>query len=289
MGADLAQTVLDGLMVGGLYAAVAVGITLVLGIVGILNFAHGQMVMLGAYIAFFTVSAGYGFWPALLLAMIAMGFFGLILERLIFRRTLGDHMAGLAVSLGLILVVENLAAAVFTPNPRSFDPPLAGSIQLLGITVAAQRLLVLGLVAVLVAALYLFLKYTRYGKAIRAMGQNRTGAALVGVQITQVTALIFAIGSAMAGAAGVLYGSLFAVTPYMASGALTKGFILTVLGGLGSVPGVVVAGFLLGLAESFGSRYLSAEFRDGYGFILMIVALLFFPTGLFGSRGKARV
>jgi branched-chain amino acid transport system permease protein len=278
MWTDVAQTVLDGLMVGGLYATVAVGITLVFGIMGILNFAHGQMVMLGAYIAFFCVTSGWGFWVGLGVAMAAMAVFGLVLERLIFRHTLTDHMTGLTASLGIIMVVENLAAAVFTPDHRTFDP-----------TLSAQRLLVLVLVLLLVAGFYLFLQKTRLGKAIRAMGQNRTGAALAGVQIKQITALVFVLGSAMAGAAGVLYGSLFSINPYMAGGPLMKGFILTVLGGLGSVPGAVVAGFLLGLAESFGSRYLSASFRDGYGFILMIVALLYFPTGLFGARGKARV
>lgn len=286
---DIAQTAVDGLMVGGLYATVAVGVTLVFGIMGILNFAHGQMVMLGAYVAFYSVTAGWGFWPGLALAAVSMALFGLILERLIFRHTLTDHMAGLTVSLGIIMVVENLASAVFTPDHRTFDPPLAGSVQFAGMTLSAQRLLVLALVLLLVGTFYLFLQKTRFGKAIRAMGQNRTGAALVGVQITHVTAVVFAIGSAMAGAAGVLYGSLFAITPYMAAGPLMKGLILTVLGGLGSVPGAVAAGFLLGLAESFGARYLSASFRDGYGFILMIVTLLYFPTGLFGARGKARV
>jgi branched-chain amino acid transport system permease protein len=286
---DIAQTAVDGLMVGGLYATVAVGVTLVFGIMGILNFAHGQMVMLGAYVAFYSVTAGWGFWPGLVLAALSMALFGLILERLIFRHTLTDHMAGLTVSLGIIMVVENLASAVFTPDHRTFAPPLAGSVQFAGMTLPAQRLLVLALVLLLVGTFYLFLQKTRFGKAIRAMGQNRTGAALVGVQITHVTAMVFAIGSAMAGAAGVLYGSLFAITPYMAAGPLMKGLILTVLGGLGSVPGAVAAGFLLGLAESFGSRYLSASFRDGYGFILMIMTLLYFPTGLFGARGKARV
>jgi branched-chain amino acid transport system permease protein len=286
---DIAQTAVDGLMVGGLYATVAVGVTLVFGIMGILNFAHGQMVMLGAYVAFYSVTAGWGFWPGLVIAALSMALFGLILERLIFRHTLTDHMAGLTVSLGIIMVVENLASAVFTPDHRTFAPPLAGSVQFAGMTLPAQRLLVLALVLLLVGTFYLFLQKARFGKAIRAMGQNRTGAALVGVQITHVTAMVFAIGSAMAGAAGVLYGSLFAITPYMAAGPLMKGLILTVLGGLGSVPGAVAAGFLLGLAESFGSRYLSASFRDGYGFILMIVTLLYFPTGLFGARGKARV
>ena len=283
---DLIQTLLDGLMVGGLYATVAIGITLVFGIMGILNFAHGQMLMLGAYTAFFVVSAGLGFWPALL---IAMGALGLLLERIVFRFTLTDHMQGLTASLGLIMVIENLAAAAFTPDHRTFEPPLPGSFQLGPLTLSSQRMLVLALVVVLVVACYLFLQKTRIGKAIRAMGQNRTGAALVGIQTSQVTAVVFVLGSAMAGAAGVLYGSLFAITPYMAAAPLMKGFILTVLGGLGSVPGAVLAGFLLGVAESLGSRYLSASFRDGYGFILMIIALLYFPRGLFGARGKVRV
>lgn len=286
---DLIQTLLDGLMVGGLYATVAVGVTLVFGIMGILNFAHGQMVMLGAYTAFFVVSAGLGFWPALLVGMVAMGLLGLLLERIVFRYTLTDHMQGLTASLGLIMVIEHLAAAAFTPDPRHFDPPFPGSFEIAGLTLSSQRMLVLVLVVVLVVACYLFLQKTRIGKAIRAMGQNRTGAALVGIQTTQVTAVVFVLGSAMAGAAGVLYGSLFAITPYMAAAPLMKGFILTVLGGLGSVPGAVIAGFLLGVAESLGSRYLSASFRDGYGFILLIVALLFFPRGLFGLRGKIRV
>ena len=286
---DLIQTILDGLMVGGLYATVAIGVTLVFGIMGILNFAHGQMVMLGAYTAFFVVSSGLGFWPALLVGMAAMGLLGLVLERVVFRYTLTDHMQGLTASLGLIMVIENIAAAAFTPDPRHFDPPLPGSFQIAGLTLSSQRMLVLALVIVLVVACYLFLQKTRIGKAIRAMGQNRTGAALVGIQTTQVTAVVFMLGSAMAGAAGVLYGSLFAIHPYMAAAPLMKGFILTVLGGLGSVPGAVVAGFLLGLAESLGSRYFSASFRDGYGFILLIVALLYFPRGLFGYRGKVRV
>lgn len=289
MGADIAQTVLDGLMVGGLYASVAVGITLVFGILGILNFAHGQMMMLGAYVAFFSVAAGLGFWVGLLLAMVSMALFSLVLERLVFRYTLTDHMGALTASLGLIMVIENIAAAVFTPDHRTLEPPFPGSVDVFGLTLPQQRLLVLVLVVVLVALCYLFLQKTRLGKAIRAMGQNRTGAALVGVRTTHITAVVFMLGSAMAGAAGALYASLFSITPHMAGAPLMKGFILTVLGGLGSVPGAIAAGCLLGLAESFGSRYLSAAFRDGYGFILMIICLLFFPTGLFGSRTRARV
>jgi branched-chain amino acid transport system permease protein len=289
MFADIAQTIVDGLMVGGLYASVAVGITLVFGIMGVLNFAHGQMVMLGAYVAYFCVRAGWGFGIGVLLAMVTMAMFAWLMERLVFRHVQNDHMAGLTASLGLIMVIENVSAAVFTPDQRTMDPPYPGSFELVGLTLPLQRVLVLLAVVGLVAVFYLFLQKTRLGKAVRAMGQNRTGASLVGVQTTQITSLVFMIGSAMAGAAGALYASLFAITPYMASAPLMKGFILTVLGGLGSVPGAVAAGCLLGLAESFGSRYFSASFRDGYGFILLIVCLLFFPTGLFGIRGRARV
>jgi len=285
---DFVQTSIDGLMVGGLYATVALGITLVFGLVGILNFAHGQSVMLGAYVTFFVVSAGYPFWLGALFAAIAMGLFGALLERAVFRRTLGDPLAGLAVSLGIIMIVENLAAAAFSPDPRFVDPPVSASVQIGPLILSSQRLLVLFVSVVLIGGFNLFLQRATLGKAIRAMAQSREGAALVGVRVPMISRAIFTIGSALAGAAGALYASLFAITPYMGATPLTKGFILAALGGLGSVPGAIAAGFLLGLAESFGSRYLSASFRDGYGFIILIFALLFLPTGLFGA-GKARV
>jgi branched-chain amino acid transport system permease protein len=288
MWLDLVQTASDGLMVGGLYAGVALGITLVFGLVGMLNFAHGQMVMLGAYVAFFATVAGLGFWVGLGLAMVAMALFGALLERTIFRRTLSDPMMGLTVSLGLIMIIENLAAAWFTADPRFMEPPLSGELRLGPLVLSAQRLLVMALTTVLIGGFYLFLKATTLGKAIRAMAQNRQGAALVGVKVTRVSAVIFAIGSGLAGAAGALYGSLFAISPFMGNAPLMKGFILAAFGGLGSVPGAIVAGCLLGLAESFGSRYLSASFRDGYGFVVLILTLLLMPNGLFGAR-KARI
>ncbi|MGB3866983.1 MAG: branched-chain amino acid ABC transporter permease [Xanthobacteraceae bacterium] len=285
---DIFQTSLDGLMVGSLYAMVALGITLVFGLVGILNFAHGQSVMLGAYVCFFVVSAGYPFWAGAILATLSMGVFGALLERAVFRRTLGDPFAGLAVSLGLIMIIENVAAAGFTPDPRFMDSPVSGSFTLGPVVLSSQRSLVFMISSALIVGFWLFLQRATLGKAIRAMAQSRQGAALVGVRVDTVSRSIFAIGSALAGASGALYASLFAVTPYMGATPLTKGFILAALGGLGSVPGAIAAGFLLGLAESFGARYLSASFRDGYGFIILIFALLFLPTGLFGA-GKARV
>ena len=285
---DFIQTTIDGLMVGGLYATAALGITLVFGLVGILNFAHGQSVMLGAYVTFFVVQAGYPFWLGAALAMLLMGLFGAALERGLFRRTLGDPLAGLAVSLGVIMVVENVATAAFTPDPRFVDPPVSGSITVGPLILSSQRMLVLVVSIALIGGFYLFLERARLGKAIRAMAQSREGAALVGVRVATVSSAIFTIGSALAGGAGALYASLFAVTPFMGASAVTKGFILAALGGLGSVPGAIAAGVMLGLAESFGSRYLSASFRDGYGFIILILSLLFLPTGLFGA-GKGRV
>jgi branched-chain amino acid transport system permease protein len=285
---DILQTSLDGVMVGSLYAMVALGITLVFGLVGILNFAHGQSVMLGAYVCFFVVGAGYSFWAGAVLATLAMGLFGALLERAVFRRTLGDPFAGLAVSLGLIMIIENVAAASLTPDPRFMDPPVSGNFAVGPLILSSQRSLVFVISSTLMVGFWLFLQRATLGKAIRAMSQSRKGAALVGIRVDTVSRSIFAVGSALAGAAGALYASLFAVTPFMGAAPLTKGFILTALGGLGSVPGAIAAGFLLGLAESFGSRYLSASFRDGYGFIILIFALLFLPTGLFGA-GKGRV
>ena len=283
----VAQTVIDGLMIGGLYATVALGITLVFGLVGILNFSHGQSVMLGAYVAYFAVIAGLGFWVGLLLSMATMAALGGILERAVFRRTLGDPLMGLVASLGLIMVIENLAASQFTPDPRFLTPPLSGSVHIGPLQIASQRLLVLGVSLVLVGGFYAFLRGAKLGKAILGMAQNRQGAALVGIRVSRISQVIFMIGSALAGASGALYASLFAITPFMGHTPLMKGFILAALGGLGSVPGAIAAGFLLGLAESFGSRYFSASFRDGYGFIILIFALMFLPTGLFGqSRGR---
>jgi branched-chain amino acid transport system permease protein len=285
---DVGQTVFDGLMVGGLYATVALGITLVLGLVGIVNFAHGQVVMLGAYVTFF-VAAISGFWVGLLCSIVLMGVLGAGMERFIFRGTLGDHMAGLTISLGLIMIIENLATMAFSPDPRFLIPPVSGSINIGPFIFATQRLLVLLVCVALIGAFSLYLQKARMGKAIRGMAQNRLGAALVGIRVTRVTIVIFAIGSALAGGAGSLFASLFPITPFMSSALLMKGFILAVLGGIGSVPGAIAAGCLLGLAESFGSRYLDASFRDGYGFILMIFALLFFPAGLFGGSTRERV
>jgi len=165
MWLDFFQTAFDGLMVGGLYASVALGITLVFGLMGILNFAHGQMVMLGAYIAFFCAASGWGFWVGITMSMLAMAAFGAVLERAIFRRTLTDPMAGLTVSLGIIMIVENLAAAFFTPDPRFMDPPLAGDVRIGPLALSSQRLLVLMLSAALITAFYLFLSRTRLGKA----------------------------------------------------------------------------------------------------------------------------
>jgi branched-chain amino acid transport system permease protein len=288
MWIDILQTTFDGLMVGGLYASVALGITLVLGLVGVVNFAHGQMVMLGAYVTFF-VAAVWGFWVGLAVAMISMAALGIAFEALLFRHTIGNHMMGLTISLGLIMIIDNLATNAFSPDPKFLDAPLSGAIEIGPLLLSAQRSLVLVITLVLIGAFYLFLKKSRLGKGIRGMAQNRQAAALVGVRVSHVTPLIFAVGSALAGAAGALFASLFPIQPFMGATPLMKGFIVATLGGIGSVPGAIGAGFVLGMSESFGARYLDAAFRDGYGFILMIFVLLFRPSGLFGASTKVRV
>ena len=286
---DIIQTILDGLMVGSLYAIIALGITLVFGLVGILNFAQGQLVMLGAFICFSAVSAGLGYWFGLVAAMVVMGLFGVLLERTVFRRTLDNPMGGLTVSLGIIMIVENLTAAAASPDPRFIPTPIEGVLQLGELTLSAQRLFVLVAGIVIIGAFYLFIRRSSLGRAIRAMAQNRQGAALAGIGVTRISASIFAISSALAGGVGALYAGLYSISPYMGSIPLMKGFIVATLGGLGSIPGAIVAGCLLGIAESFGARYLSASFRDGYGFIVLIATLLILPNGLFGLRGRSRV
>lgn len=287
---DFVQTLLDGLMVGGLYTIVAIGLTLVFGHLGILNFAHSQLIVFGAYIAYLTVSVYHlNFVITIVVAMLLVGMFSLVLERLIFRYTVGDHTTGLVASLGLVLVLQNIIAVVWDPNPKFIDPTFAGTIRIYGLALPAERLFVLGVAVVLVGSFYIFLRHSKWGKSIRAIDQCREAAILMGIRVPRLESSVFVIGGALGAAAGVLYAGLFAISPFMGSGPLMKGFVLTIFGGLGSVPGAIIAGIIVGVTESLGTRYLWPSFQDGYAFIIMMLILFFKPGGLFGSRQKGRV
>jgi branched-chain amino acid transport system permease protein len=274
-----------GLVTGSMYAAVALGLTLTYGILGILNFAHGEMLMVGAYLAYVLTSWGrVHFLIAAVAGALAVGFLGWIIERTTFRFARHEHLNGLVVSLGLVAILQNVALAIWGADPISIPPPFPRTLEFAGIRIGEQRLLTFGLTIGLIVLLSLFLKKTRLGKGIRATAQNPEVAASLGVRTERIVVITFSISTALAGLVGALVGAIYTITPFMGGFLAMKGFVVIILGGLGSVGGSIVAGLMLGVVESFGGGMVSSIFKDGFGFVALILILIFRPWGLFGQR-----
>ncbi len=274
-----------GLITGTMYAAVALGLTLTYGIMGILNFAHGEMLMVGSYVAYVLVTRYQVSFPvAALGAMAAVALLAFVIERSTFRFARGEHLNGLVISLGLIAILQNSSLAIWGADPLSIPPPLPQIIEFAGTGVGLQRLLATVITLVLLAALMLFLKLTSFGKAIRATAQNPAVASIFGIRINRVISITFALGATLAALMGAFVGTIYTLTPFMGGLPALKAFVVVILGGLGSVGGAIVAGLLLGVVESFGGAFVSSAFRDGFGFAMLIAVLLIRPWGLFGRR-----
>lgn len=283
---DLVVSLLvHGLITGSMYAAVALGLTLTYGIMGILNFAHGEMLMVGSYVAYLLVTRyQQPFAVAAAGAVVVTAVLALVIERTTFRFARSEHLNGLVISLGLIAILQNSALAVWGADPLSIPPPLPQIVEFAGTGVGLQRLVASLVTLILIAAVMAFLKLTRLGKAIRATAQNPMVASIFGIKANRVIAITFAVGAALAGLVGAFVGTIYTLTPFMGGLPALKGFVVVILGGLGSVGGAVVAGLLLGVVESFGGALVSSAFRDGFGFAMLIVVLLVRPWGLFGQR-----
>ena len=277
--------VIHGLVTGSMYAAVGLGLTLTYGIMGILNFAHGEMLMVGSYVAYVLVTNyKVNFLVATLGAMLFVTVLALIIERTTFRFARHEHLNGLVISLGLIAILQNLALARWGADPRSIPAPFPQILEIFDVTIGLQRVFAFGLTIGLLFVFMVFLKATKLGKAIRATAQNIDVASTLGIKGNRVMALTFATGSALAAMVGALIGTIYTLTPYMCGVPVMKGFVVVILGGLGSVGGSIVAGFLLGIVESFGAGFVSSAFKDGFGFVVLIAILLIRPWGLFGQR-----
>ncbi|VTU23087.1 branched-chain amino acid ABC transporter permease [Variovorax sp. PBL-E5] len=278
----LFQQLVNGLMSGTLYALMAVGLTMTFGIMNITNFAHGEFLMIGAFATFALVQAGMPFVPAVLVGALAAALLGVIVERLTFRYTLDEPINGLVVSLGLIAILQNGMARVVGTESYNLAPPFAGTVQIAGVVLAVQRVWTIGLGALVIFAVWLLLKKSSLGRSLRALAVDRTAASLMGVRTERMYSIAFGLGCGLAGAAGGLLAALFPVSPFMGAAPVAKGFIVIVLGGLGSVPGAIAGGLLLGVVEALGAGYISSAFRDGFGFVILILVLLIRPKGLFG-------
>ena len=286
----LLQQLFNGIMLGSTYAIVALGLTLVYGILQIPNFAHGHMYMLGAYVCLFLMGVlGLGYWPALAAVAIIMAVAGVILERLCYTPLLNQSpMSSFISALGALIVLENGVIALWGPQGKRIPNPYPEIIDVFGITMSVQRLLVIGIAFLLIILVQLFIKKTKVGSTIEAVAQNPEGASLVGINVKSVSSLTFAISTGLAALAACLVAPIFILSPSMGALLGMKAFVIVILGGLGSIPGAIVGGLILGLLEALGGGYLSSAYKDVFGFGALVLILAIKPTGLFGKEVQGR-
>jgi branched-chain amino acid transport system permease protein len=291
--AAVTQFVVNGLLVGGLFAAVAVGFALIWGVVDIINLAHGEMVMLGGYVSYYTLvvltgSAEVG--PIIALAsvpvaVVAVFALGYVLQRTLVSQVTGtDLFLTLLVTFGLSIGIQQIALRAFSADPRSINITLeAASLRLGGLVLPKLKIVAFGGAILLTALLFLFLQQTRTGRSIRAVAQNPEAAALVGIDVEHARAMTFGLSSAIAAGAGAFIAMILNVQPQMGLIYTLKSFVIVVFGGIGSVPGALVGGLLLGAVEETVSGLISSRWTLAVSFGLLIVLLIVRPSGLFGE------
>jgi branched-chain amino acid transport system permease protein len=281
----LAQILANGILLGGLYALMALGLALVWGVLNIVNLAHGALIMLGAYACYYLFTAG-GIDPfaALPLAMGALFLLGYVLQRYVLNLIIRAPMfVTLLVTFGLEVVLTNVAQLAFTADFRTINPPYAGeSFTWFGVTFPMVRVVAFVIALALTGLLWVFLNRFRLGRAIRATAQSLLAAQLYGVEPRMLYAVTFGIGAALAGAAGGLYGVVSQVNPYIGSTLTAKCFAITIIGGLDSILGVVVGGLFLGIVESLAALYIGPTYTDVVSFGILVLVLIVRPQGLLG-------
>ncbi len=284
----LYQQLINGLMLGASYSLVAIGYTLIFGVLNLLYFAHGEVFMIGAFVGLYLVTlGGANIYVALLGAMVACAVLGVIAVYVSVRPVSKDHpLAPLISTIGLTIIIQNLAIYIFGGQQLAFPETIAQTLYHIGpITISSVQIFILGVAIALMVLLWLFIERTKMGRAIRAVAENHETAALLGVDVNRVVLVTFIIGSGIAGVAGVLDGiKNSGISPFMGLGAAVKGLIVMLLGGLGNVVGAMVAGLLLGMIEILSSAYIGTTERDFFSFAILILILLYRPTGLFGTR-----
>ena len=283
------QHIVNALILGGTYALLGIGLTLIFGIMRVVNFTHGELYAFGAYMMYAMVMLlGVGFFLSLILAVILGVALGALIEFVLLRKLRGaDIDTTMLVMIGAWIALQNTEQFIWTGVAKSIDNPFPSEPLVLGpVSVSWNRLFVLIMAIALIAATYALVNRTRLGKAMRATFQDRDTAALMGVQIGNVYLATFALGSGLAAAAGALLGPVFVVVPTMGDLASLKAFAIVILGGLGSLPGATIGGFILAFMEELGAGYVSSGYRDAMGFLLIILILMFKPTGLFARKER---
>lgn len=287
----LMQTSLNAVYAASFMALVAVGLVLIFGVMGIINFAHGELYMLGAY----CVVAVYAdfkmpFFVAVVVGLIFVGVVGIAMERVLFRPMRNNPLGGLAVSIGFLLILQALAVIGFGVRMEHIPPPTQVVLHVFGADGAVmplQRLYVIVAALLLLTALWIFLRKTRFGWALRACAQDPEAAALQGISMNQTARLALFIGAALAGTAGALTAPLVRTQPYMGHSVIITAFIIVIVGGIGSLEGAVVAAVIYAFVHTFVTTFYDGVIADIVGLVLMLLVLIVKPTGLFGARGRA--
>jgi branched-chain amino acid transport system permease protein len=286
----LVETLLWGVANGCIYILLATGLNLIFGVMKLVNFAHGQLLMVGAFVAYETTTiAGLNPYLSVLVAMGSVALIGIVLEKYTFSKVRGtEKLNEIFVSLGLIYVFENVATLFWEKNYNIRIPsPLGGlSLSLGEVSIGYDRILSMIIVIVILVGLILLTRKTKIGLAMRATSQKSDASMLMGINIRKVYLFTFAVGAALAGAAGALYGILFPFNPAIGALPTIKAFAIIILGGLGSIPGAVIGGLLYGIAENTAVYLLGGIWQDAIAFALLIAVLVIRPTGLFGEKGE---
>jgi branched-chain amino acid transport system permease protein len=283
----LGQGILNGLSSAGIYVLVALGLTLVLSIVNIVNMAHGEFYMIGAYCMYYLASRlGLDFFLSMVIATTVVGGLGIVVERLGFRPLQGDPDRSMIVSIGLMLALQNVMLALAGGIPKSIKGPYSGVVRIGSATISWDRLIIVLVAIVLVGALFIFIRMSKTGQAMRAISEDRDAASLQGISINRISATAMCMGCGLAAIAGALVGSIFAVSPTMGSFALMKGIGVIILGGLGSLAGAVFGGFIIGMIDGIVPVYTSGYAASVISFAMVILILLVRPQGILGHESK---
>ncbi len=285
---------LSGISLGSIYALIALGYTMVYGIAKMLNFAHGDIIMVGGYVVFFAMSSSWcPTWLAIILGIAVCTLLGVVIEKIAYKplRSM-PSLTVLITAIGVSYFLQNAALLLFKSNTRTFRSVTENlpDINLGGLVITSETVVTIAVTVVLMVALTLFVNKTKMGKAMRAVSEDKEAAELMGISVNKTISLTFAIGSALAAVAGVLLCSNFhALSPYTGSMPGIKAFVAAVFGGIGSIPGAMVGGILLGIIENLAKGYISTQLSDAIVFLVLILVLLIKPTGIFGKKINKKV
>ncbi|QIZ05861.1 branched-chain amino acid ABC transporter permease [Priestia megaterium] len=291
---EIIQQLVNGISLGSIYALIALGYTMVYGIVKLINFAHGDVFMVGAFIGFYSITIfDLGFFPALLISMVACAIFGVLIERIAYKPLRNaTRIAALITAIGVSLFIEYGTIYIRGAQPEAYPDGIVPikSLELFGVKISGQSLLILGTSLILMILLQFIVHKTKIGKAMRAVSHDMDAARLMGINVNNTISATFAIGSALAGAAGVIFGVYYTkIEPLMGIIPGLKAFVAAVLGGIGSIPGAMTGGLVLGVIESLVSAAGYSLWRDAVAFVVLILILIFRPAGLFGKNIREKV